>query len=101
MNNTKQQSTFCIDYVRKTLTLSYRGKLFSWDLKDGDVGDFWHTFKYNRKQLDINLYYPNDSKPTLTIYELKRVGRGYVTDTNKYEMAELWISHGNADKFLH
>jgi hypothetical protein len=101
MNNTKQKHTFLIDYLERVLTLNYRGKTFTWDINEGDLSDFWHSFRYNRKQLDINLYHPDKDKPTLTIYELKRVGGKYVIDTNRYEIANLWVSYGNADKFLH
>lgn len=62
---------FKVDYDNKTLQLNIYGKEFTWDLNDGDIGDFWHSFTYGNKTYDINFYQENESQdPVLEIYDI-------------------------------
>mgnify|MGYP000893293983 CR=1 FL=1 len=35
---------FKLNYDNKILELNFEGEVFNFDLNDGDVGDFWHSF---------------------------------------------------------
>ena len=49
------------------IELRYQGRTFLFHLKDGDREDYWNSFTYNGKELDINYYPVLDS---LTIYNV-------------------------------
>lgn len=61
---------FKIDYDKKELTLHYEGEVFTWDLNEGDLTDFWHSL--NTKDgivKDINFSQEDETqKPSLALY---------------------------------
>jgi len=65
---------FKVDYDKKTLELEFEGEQFSWDLNEGDVGDFWHTFtKSDGTMKDINFHQEDENQtPSLAVYGLKK-----------------------------
>lgn len=64
------------------IELMYRGRIFPFDLNDGDREDYWNSFTYNGKELDINYYPVLDS---LTIYNVHdETGQ---IDTSQFEPA--------------
>lgn len=64
------------------IELMYRGRIFPFDLNDGDREDYWNSFTYNGKELAINYYPVLDS---LTIYNVHdETGQ---IDTSQFEPA--------------
>lgn len=64
------------------IELMYQGRIFGFDLNDGDREDYWSAFTYNGKELDINYYPVLDS---LTIYGVHdETGQ---IDTSQFEPA--------------
>jgi hypothetical protein len=68
--------------INDRIELLYQGRLYAFDLNDGDYDDYWHSFTYNGKSLDINYFPVLDS---LTIY---KVVNGQI-DTSQFETAEF------------
>lgn len=66
------------------IELMYQGRMFSFDLNDGDREDYWNSFTYNGKELDINYFPVLDS---LTIYSVHD-DTGQI-DTSQFETAEF------------
>jgi hypothetical protein len=64
------------------IVLLYHGRFYQFNLNDGDVEDYWNSFTYNGKELDINYFPVLDS---LTIY---KVVNGQI-DTSQFETAEF------------
>ena len=64
------------------IELMYQGRIFPFDLNHGDREDYWNSFTYNGKELDINYYPVLDS---LTIYNVHdETGQ---IDTSQFEPA--------------
>lgn len=75
------------------IELMYRGRIFGFDLNDGDRDDYWNAFTYNGKELDINYYPVLDS---LTIYNVHdETGQ---IDTSQFEPA--YFVGDLTDKYL-
>ena len=73
---------YLVDYANKLLTLRFKGETFHFNLRDGDVGDFWHSFTMKDGTInDINFSQENQNEvPNLSVYE--EVDEGAV-NTNK------------------
>ena len=68
------EDTFIIDANNKTLHFMYFGCIYSYDLNDGDLEDYWHALHKFDSVYDINFnweYDESDSRPGLTINEVK------------------------------
>ena len=77
-------NNFVIDYNKKELTLFFEGETHKFNLDEGDVGDFWHSFT-NKKGVtkDINFYQEDENEqPSLSVYDLKEEGEHTVVDTS-------------------
>lgn len=66
------------------IELFYQGRLFDFDLNDGDKEDYWNSFTYNGEELDIN-YYP--VLESLSIYNVHD-DTGQI-DTSQFDKAEF------------
>ena len=70
--------------LNNRIELIYQDRQYAFDLNDGDIDDYWHSFTYNGKELDINYYPVLDS---LTIYNVHdETGQ---IDTSQFETAEF------------
>lgn len=64
-----------VNYDKKELELITLTENFKWDLNDGDVGDFWHSFTDWKGVIrDVNFHQEDENqKPSLSIYPVKEV----------------------------
>lgn len=86
------ENKIVVDYDKKIVDLHYEGEVFSFNLNEGDVGDFWHSFTdKNNVTKDINFHQEDaEQNPGLSVYGLKDDGSGYLTvDTSD----EVYISN--------
>lgn len=61
---------YVVNYDDKTLTLYYNGGRHDFDLNDGDVGDFWHSFTSDDEVYDINFHQEDaHAIPSLSVYK--------------------------------
>ena len=80
---------FIIDYDKKTLKLFFEGETFDFDLTEGDLPDFWHSFTTKDGVVkDINFHQEDETQePSLSVYDLKEETHGgetyMTTDTSK------------------
>ena len=90
---------FIVDYDNYKLYLKYNDEMHQWDLTEGDVGDFWHSFKDKHGvERDINFFVDDyDQIPSLLIYELD--DDGYI-DTSDYEEISLLETDGDIDNYF-
>jgi hypothetical protein len=82
------KNKFVVDYDKKIVTLHFEGEVFNFDLNEGDIGDFWHSFK-NKKgvERDINFYQEDvEETPSLSIYGLTDDGSGVLSINTKDEI---------------
>jgi hypothetical protein len=84
---------FVIDYDNKALQLNFEGESFNFDLNDGDVGDFWHSFTTKDGVLkDINFHQDNENEePSIGVYGVVEVDGELSVDTND----SIYISECN------
>ena len=77
-------NNFVLDYDKKTLQLNFEGESFNFDLNDGDVGDFWHSFTTRDGLLkDINFHQDNENEePSIGVYGVVEVDGELSVDTS-------------------
>jgi hypothetical protein len=97
------ENKIVVDYDKKIVDLHYEGEVFNFNLNDGDIGDFWHSFTdKNNVTKDINFSQEDaEQQPGLSIYGLKDDGSGYLSiDTSD----EVYISNfeqvGNPENYF-
>lgn len=76
---------FIVDYNTKMLIVLFDKEAFTFDLSDGDTGDFWNSFTQSNGTIkDINFYQDNENEvPSVSIYGVKSNGLGELfIDTN-------------------
>lgn len=57
---------FVVNYLDKTITLEYNDERFTFNLNDGDVGDFWDSFTDKHGILrDVNFYQEDKDSPAM------------------------------------
>lgn len=90
---------FIVDYDNYKLYMKYNDEMHQWDLTEGDVGDFWHSFKDKHGvERDINFFVDDyDQIPSLLIYELDDDGN---IDTSDYEEVPLLETDGDIDNYF-
>jgi hypothetical protein len=92
-------NNFKIFYNKKTVDLYYNDEKFSFDLNDGDVGDYWNSFTtYDGVVKDVNFYQEDASvKPSFSIYNLDE--DGYI-NTSEEEVIECTYVHGKPENYF-
>jgi len=78
MNNMEHYAI--INYDEKTITLFFRWQTFTFDLTQGDVGEFWHGFETQDGEVyDIN-YGQESAKdiPGISVYGTLIDEEGYI-----------------------
>lgn len=76
---------FVVNCTTLKLSMLFNDQEYEFDLKEGDVGDFWHSFTdINGVERDINFYWESEDEiPSLTVYDLKEQGDFMVVDMAK------------------
>ena len=64
---------FTVDYDKKELVVTFEGETFTFDLKEGDTGDFWSCLTHSNGTIkDINFYQEDhDETPSVALYGVK------------------------------
>ena len=88
---------FVLDYDKKTLQLNFEGESFNFNLNDGDVGDFWHSFTTKEGVLkDINFHqYNENEEPSIGVYGVVEVDGELSVDTSDSIYITEHIKVGN------
>ena len=92
-----------INYDEKTLEVVFNEELFLWSLDDGDVGDFWHSFKVKGKVYDVNFYLPDlDAKPSVYVYGtyIDKDSGARLVDTMKETGIAIKIVEGEINNYF-
>jgi hypothetical protein len=95
-------NNFTVNYTKKTLVLHFEGEKFTWNLNDGDVGDFWHSFTTKKGIIkDINFYQEDaGERPNLSVYGVKKAKGGLLIDTNDEICIKDFKQAGNPVKYF-
>jgi len=95
-NKLKTMNKFIINYDKKTLVLSYQNEIYYFNLRCGDVGDFWHTFT-NKKGIDlsINFHQEIDCTPNLEIWDFVQDEAGYYSYNECIDIVYKYELFGN------
>ena len=96
------KNNYFIDYHNKSIHLTYEGNEYKFDLRLGDVGDYWSSFYFNNQMYDINFYQESsESVPSFEVYDCK-MGENNQWQTNmmSYEIIPLNASIGNPDDYF-
>jgi len=88
---------FKLNYDNKILELNFEGEVFNFDLNDGDVGDFWHSFTTKDGVLkDINLYQESEKETaSIGLYGVIEVDGELTINTNDSIYIVSCIYEGN------
>ena len=59
-----------IDYDKKILTLNFRWQTFTFDLNQGDIGDFWYGFETHDGTIyDVSFHQESyEGNPSVNVY---------------------------------
>ena len=100
----KSKNKFSVNYNKKTLTLHFEGEKFTWDLNEGDVGEFWHSFTTKKGVVrDINFHQEDENqKPSLSVYGLTydKKKKVYSINTSDETLIDLDKKVGNPVKYF-
>ena len=97
-----KQNSYTVDYTKKTVTLNYKGEVFKFDLNEGDVCDFWHSFTTKKGVIkDVNFSQENSKEaPNFSVYGVRKSKGGFLIDTSDEEYIKDYKQVGNpADYF--
>lgn len=97
------ENKFVVDYDKKIVTLHYEGEVFEFDLTEGDVGDFWHSFTdKNNIERDINFSQESEEElPGLSIYGLEDDGTGqFLINTSDETYISTFEQIGNPENYF-
>lgn len=96
-----RRNKFTVDYNAKTLAIVYKNEDFTYNLYDGDIGDFWHfaEFSNNRDNVNVNFHQEEGELPNVDIYEAIEENGTYrmgdqIDSINEYEVI------GDATKYF-
>jgi hypothetical protein len=97
MTKKKNKNSYTVDYTKKTVTLHYNGEVFKFDLNEGDVGDFWHSFTTKAGVIkDVNFVQDDAGEaPGFSVYGVKKSKGGFLIDTSDEEYIENFKQVGN------
>jgi hypothetical protein len=75
---------FIINYDERQLTILFEGEQFTFNLNDGDVGDFWNTLTTKDGTIkDINFYQETEKQvPSVSLYGVNKVNNSLLVDMN-------------------
>lgn len=60
---------FSINYDSKELSIHWDGQKFSFDLNEGDIGDYWHSFQHQGATYDLNYHQEDEmQEPSVSVY---------------------------------
>ena len=96
------KNNYKVNYIKRKLTLNYNGEVFNFNLNDGDVGDFWHSFTTSDNVVkDINFHQESEEVvPNLAIYGVKNVGKILEIDTSDEIIIKEFKQIGNPKKYF-
>ena len=88
------KNSFKVNYDTKTILLSYQDEEFTFDLNEGDIGEFWNSFKTKEGIIkDINFAQESaNEKPGLSVYPIGE--DGYI-NTSEEEPIDCALTEGN------
>jgi hypothetical protein len=96
------KNNFKVNYDTKELTLHFEGEDFKWNLSDGDVGEFWHSFTTKKGVVkDINFHQEDENDiPTFAIYGVKKDKEGFLQINTDNEIIIKGTTVGDAKNYF-
>ena len=91
-----------VDYDKMILNLFFQGVKHTFDLKQGDAGEFWHGFQHKNEEWDLNFYINSDGITVANIYSTIEDEEGFVSiDTEGFTINNVNIKEqGDKEKYL-
>ena len=63
---------YYINYNKAEMTIFANHESFKFDLKEGDIGEFWHSFEFEGEVFDVNMHQDSaDQVPSVSIYKVE------------------------------
>jgi hypothetical protein len=94
---------FIVDYDKKELVVTFEGEQFTFDLTEGDTGDFWHSLTLkNGTVKDINFHQEDfDEAPSVALYGVKENEEGeLLIDTDDEILITEHSTKGNSFNYF-
>jgi hypothetical protein len=101
----ENENSYVVNYDKKTLTINFEGETFNFDLNDGDIGDFWHTFTTKDGVIkDVNYCQDDETEqPNLSLYGVKAnvKTKEFLIDTSDEIYVEKYTQVGNQYSYFY
>jgi len=97
------KNQFKINYDKRKLKLIFNNEIFKFNLDDGDVGDFWHSFTLaNGVIKDINFYQEDEFQtPIVSVYVVNVDKDDLLTiDTSQETVIEKYKAKGELNNYF-
>lgn len=92
-----------VNYMTGLLLLIFENVVHEFDLKDGDVGEFWHGFEHNGESKDLNFHVNDDLIASASVYGTTKNDDGTVscnTNDETYIENKFVREVGNVKEYM-
>jgi len=92
-------NTITVNYDTMILLLSFENVEHTFDLRDGDASDFWHSFEHKGKDYDINFFINDDNIAGASVYGTDEVNELTVIDTSDETYIDNVNESGDKERY--
>jgi hypothetical protein len=79
------KNTITVNYDTMILILIFNSVKHTFDLKNGDAGEFWYGFEHNGEPMDLNFHINDDGIASASVYGTEINDEGFVTTNTSDE----------------
>jgi hypothetical protein len=100
----ENKDSYVVDYNYRKLTINFEGETFTFDLNEGDIGDFWHSLTTKDGVIkDVNFSQEDENEvPNLSLYGVKENDKGeLLIDTSDEIYIEEYTQIGNQYSYFY